>query len=180
MAINIMPESTYFDPTSSYEEVTQADGTVEHQQVKLTDLEAIELKRREHRPNNRFQVNMGFAFTGVWSFAISLLSFPVVVMMFRSNQTNIGCSLIMAYAGVWSILIVVVMSSLGGGPGAAEAFGYLLFVLASYVVCLGVPFAVSREHGFRMTSPRRYRMGLESRAWENPQTSQPERTLDKA
>ena len=170
MAANLVSDP-WFDPTVSYEEVTQPDGTVEYEEVILTDPQAIEQKRREHLQRRHYQMNMGFASTGIGAFVFSLLSFPVVIMMFRSKQTNIGCGLIMAYAGIWFVLIIVVVSFFGGGPGIGEAFAYLFFVLALYAACIGVPIAVSREHGFRLTSPRRYRMGLEGAGEADVKTS---------
>ena len=83
--------------------------------------------------------------------------------MFKSQEVGTGCAFILAYAGVWFVLFIIVVLVFAGGfgPGGAEAFGYLFFVLASYATCIGGSIAISRDHGFRLTSPRQYRKRLE-------------------
>ena len=155
IASNLMPDTIGYS-TDSYERIERIehpDGSVEYESVVLTDPEEIELWRREQRQRNRYQMSMGFASTGATAFVISLLSLPTVIMMFKSQEVGTGCAFILAYAGVWFVLFIIVVLVFAGGfgPGGAEAFGYLFFVLASYATCIGGSIAISRDHGFRLT-----------------------------
>ena len=155
MAINLASKPDWFDPTTTYEQVTQPDGTVEWEEVVLTDQKIIDEKNRDFERQNRLGILFWYAAAGVWSFGISLLSLPIPLLIFRTNDRGAGCGLTAAYAFGWLILAAAIVGLwLPGPPG--EILGYLWGGLLSYVGLVSIVFGFSRSQGFRLSSPRRF------------------------
>ena len=161
MASNQIKTATWFDPTSSYEEVTHPDGSTTWEEVLITDQQVIADRLREHNQQIRAGISSSYFAFAMYAFFFSLLSFPAVPFIFRPEETSIGCSLMFAYVSAWCILVTgsisVIATYLGGRMPPVEVFVNILFFV---FVCGGLPsifLAMSRSNGFRLTSPHRYR-----------------------
>ena len=95
------------------------------------------------------------------SFGISLISFPALLILFWSSETGIGCGLVAAYAFAWMILTILAVAMLGASGASGEFYGVLLFLFLAYAACISIPFAVSRQKGFRLISANRYRRTID-------------------
>ena len=155
MAVTQANNSRWFDPTSSYEEVTAPDGTVSWEEVVVTDQEVIEAKVRNFEQRNRFNVLAGYGATAAWAFGISLLSLPIPLLVFGAKDQETGCSLTFAYGLAWVVLIATaLMMVVPFGTGEPLLYGG--FFLMSYVTMVSLSFIWSSKQGVRLTSPRRF------------------------
>ena len=155
MAVTQANNSGWFDPTSSYEEVTAPDGTVSWEEVVVTDQEVIEAKVRNFEQRNRFNVLAGYGTTAAWAFGISLLSLPIPLLVFGAKDQETGCSLTFAYGLAWVVLIATaLMMVVPFGIGGPLLYGG--FFLMSYVTMVSLSFIWSSKQGVRLTSPRRF------------------------
>ena len=155
MAVTQANNSGWFDPTSSYEEVTAPDGTVSWEEVVVTDQEVIEAKVRNFEQRNRFNVLAGYGATAAWAFGISLLSLPIPLLVFGAKDQETGCSLTFAYGLAWVVLIATALMMVVPF-GTGEPLLYIGSFLMSYVTMVSLAFIWSFKQGFRLTSPRRF------------------------
>ena len=161
MALNQIESAQWFDPTSDYEEVVQPDGSMSVKQVVITDQEEIDRRLRENRQQIRLGFLSGYIAFVVLAFTISLLCFPTIPITFRPQETGAGCGLVAVYVVAWCILIGVTISVMslyaGGGPPPSEIIFYVVFFMFTYGGLISISLSLSRNKGFRLTSPRRYR-----------------------
>ena len=156
MAVTQANNSGWFDPTSSYEEVTAPDGTVTWEEVVITDQEIIDKKVRDFQQRNRISILSGYAFAAAWGFGISLLSLPILLLIFGAKDGETGCALTFGYAIAWFVLIAIVMMMIVPfGIGDPLLYGGIF--LMSYVTMVSLSFIWSFKQGVRLTSPRRFR-----------------------
>ena len=155
MAVTQANNSRWFDPTSSYEEVTAPDGTVSWEEVVVTDQKVIDEKVRNFEQRNRFNILSGYAVVAAWGFGISLLSLPIPLLIFGAKDEETGCALIFAYAIAWIFLIIIILTVIVPF-GVGEPLLYIGSFLMSYVTMVSLAFIWSFKQGFRLTSPRRF------------------------
>ena len=163
MVANTVQQSSWFDPTMSFEEVLQPDGTTSWEEVTITDQAKIDQRLREHKRDQRLRFMLAYAAAAAYGFAISLLSLPIFLFVFRSKNPEVGCGLSAGYAFGWLLLVVggLVAFAPVGAPG--EIFGYLGCFLLSYGAIVSIIFVCSRNTGFRLTSRRRFKRENEKR-----------------
>ena len=163
MVANTVQQSSWFDPTMSFEEVLQPDGTTSWEEVTITDQAKIDQRLREHKRDQRLRFMLAYAAAAAYGFAISLLSLPIFLFVFRSKNPEVGCGLTAGYAFGWLLLVVggLVAFAPVGAPG--EIFGYLGCFLLSYGAIVSIIFVCSRNTGFRLTSRRRFKRENEKR-----------------
>ena len=152
--LNLIRTDASFDPSYSLEEVVHPDGTITYEEVKLTDPEVIEHQRQEFKRVGRAQAIFGYGSVGLLSFVVSLLSMPVVLILFRSNKWFKGYGFVAAYFGGWIALVVL--------PLAFFFWGYLpwliiascVFFFLTYGAMISIPLSMSRNKGFQLNSRR--------------------------
>lgn len=147
-----------YDPAYSFEEVTQPDGTSNWERVVTTDQQVINERLLNHRRQTHSRIFFGYFVAAAWAFAISLLSFPAILLTFRPQETSSGCGLMVGYVLAWSILLTALTFSLfGGGGPPGEIVATYVFFLFAYGGLISILLTMSRGNGFRLTSHRRYR-----------------------
>ena len=151
----ILPDGTLAEKTTS----TQPDGKVSTTVEVIMSQAEYRQWHREFLRSVRANALLPFVEVGAKSFGISLLSLPILLLMFRTKDPEAGCVLTVFYAFIGIILItfisVVFVFELGPLEEAMMGIPGLLFI--SYVAVVSIAFYISRRVGFRLTSLRRYR-----------------------
>ena len=136
--------------------VTQPDGSVEYEEELLTP---IEVKQQESLFRQQMQQTamMSYAFATGLVFVGTLFCVPVLLFTFRSRERATGCGITALYVFALSLLpLSMIVIFTGGGADLGEAVFYFLLTFALCGAGLAVPFTISREAGFILTSPKRY------------------------
>ena len=93
--------------------------------------------------------------SALFTFVLSVISFPVVPIIFSNDETGPGFALAFAYAFAWVVLIVAVVTVLSPFGSQIEFIGVLSLLILSYGTFISIPFVISRQKGFQLTSLRR-------------------------
>lgn len=123
----------------------------------------IEEFNRRQRARQLSRQRDAYAGYGAYALAvtiISLISVPILMFVFRVQETTTGCAFSGLYAlGFWLICASPFLM-MGPGGGGDQLFVYLGIPIALSVGALAVPLMVTREMGFRLTSVRRFQREL--------------------
>ena len=127
------------------EMVVQPDGSSISVKRVLSSEEAF--KRREL--DNRMSAYAGYGVAIGAEIVATLLSIPIVVMMFRTKVVSTGCGLIVLYVFCLGTISMGVLIGLGG----SSVFVYVAILLGLCVGALAIPLMFARESGIQLTSP---------------------------
>ncbi len=135
-------------------EVTNPDGTTTYERRKISEEEA-QIRRAEMQQMMQQSSLMGYGMMMVFVFIGTSMCIPVLLFVFRSKEQSTGCAYTALYAFALAV-IPLMLILVGGGPFIGEAIFYIGFTFALCGGGLVIPFAISREAGFILTSPKKY------------------------
>ena len=137
-------------------EVTNPDGSISFERKKISE-EAANIRRAEMQQMMQQSSLMGYGIMMVFVFIGTSMCIPVLLFVFRSKEQSTGCGYTALYTfGLAVIPLLMLVLAAGGGPNIGEGIFYIGFTFALCGGGLAIPFAISREAGFVLTSPKKY------------------------
>ena len=136
-------------------EVTNPDGSISFERKKISE-EAANIRRAEMQQMMQQSSLMGYGIMMVFVFIGTSMCIPVLLFVFRSKEQSTGCAYTALYAFGLAVIPLMLVLAVGGGPRVGEGIFYIGFTFALCGGGLAIPFAISREAGFVLTSPKKY------------------------